>query len=127
MGPYLVVTKISDVTFRIQLSRRSKAKVVHVDRLKLYTGEDLRAWEYRLRVPEEEFPFADSPNLSPEVIPEEISPASDETLSDDHQPQLDETPDDHQPGLDLPPDLPQTPVIESRYPRRERKPPDFFY
>lgn len=139
MGPYLVVTKISDVTFRIQLSRRSKAKVVHVDRLKLYTGEDLRAWEYRLRVPEEEFPFADSPNLSPEVIPEEISPASDETLSDDHQPQLDETPaddqpqldenlpDDHQPGLDLPPDLPQTPVIESRYPRRRRKPPDFFY
>lgn len=32
-GPYLIVTKLSDVTFHIQASERSKPKVVHCDRL----------------------------------------------------------------------------------------------
>ena len=37
-GPYLVVSVLSDVTYRIQRSQRAKPKVVHADRLKPYLG-----------------------------------------------------------------------------------------
>ena len=43
-GPYLVVSVLSDVTYRIQKSRRAKAKVIHADRLKPYLGPALRSW-----------------------------------------------------------------------------------
>ncbi|XP_071481152.1 uncharacterized protein [Diadema antillarum] len=43
-GPYLVTTKLSDVIYRIQESSRSKPKVVHLDRLKEYTGPPMRNW-----------------------------------------------------------------------------------
>ena len=39
-GPYKVVTKISDVTYRIQKNSRSLPKVVHVDRLARYHGSN---------------------------------------------------------------------------------------
>mgnify|MGYP000034807019 CR=1 FL=1 len=42
MGPYLVVKRLSDVVYRIQLKPGSKAFVVHGDRLKPYTGESLK-------------------------------------------------------------------------------------
>jgi len=35
-GPFLIVDKINDVVYRIQRNARSKCKVVHHDRLKLY-------------------------------------------------------------------------------------------
>ena len=44
-GPYLVVTTLSDVTFRIQKTRRSKLMVVHANRLKLYQGPELVGWK----------------------------------------------------------------------------------
>lgn len=37
-GPYKIVTKINDVTYRIQKSSRSTPKIVHVDRLARYYG-----------------------------------------------------------------------------------------
>ncbi|KAL9967721.1 hypothetical protein ACROYT_G026010 [Oculina patagonica] len=43
-GPYLVVTVLSDVTYRIQKSRRAKPKVIHADRLKPYLGPALKSW-----------------------------------------------------------------------------------
>ena len=43
-GPYLVVNKLSDVVYRIQLSSRSRPKVVHLDRLKEYMGPKLKNW-----------------------------------------------------------------------------------
>lgn len=43
-GPHLVVSVLSDVTYRIQKSRRAKAKVIHADRLKPYLGPALRSW-----------------------------------------------------------------------------------
>ncbi len=46
-GPYLVVQALSDVTLRIQKSSRSKPKVVHSDRLKIYEGPDLVPWRYK--------------------------------------------------------------------------------
>jgi len=43
-GPYLVVSVLSDVTYRIQRSRRAKPKVIHADRLKPYLGPALKSW-----------------------------------------------------------------------------------
>ena len=37
-GPFVVMKKLNDVIYRIQLNKRSKAKVVHHDRLSLYKG-----------------------------------------------------------------------------------------
>ena len=43
-GPYLIIKKLSDVTYRIQSRQRGKKKVVHFDRLKPYTGKPLETW-----------------------------------------------------------------------------------
>jgi hypothetical protein len=43
-GPYLVTAKLSDVTYRIQRSQRSRPKVVHFNRLKKYTGTECVNW-----------------------------------------------------------------------------------
>ncbi len=43
-GPYLVVTKINDVIYCIQLSPRSKPKIVHHNRLWKYQGESPPTW-----------------------------------------------------------------------------------
>ena len=39
-GPYKVITKINDVTLRIQRSARSPSKIVHVDRVAKYYGSN---------------------------------------------------------------------------------------
>lgn len=38
-GPFLITDQLSDVTYRIRKSKKSKASVVHHNRLKLYPGE----------------------------------------------------------------------------------------
>ena len=43
-GPYLVVSVLSDVTYRIQRSRRAKPKVIHAGRIKPYLGPALKSW-----------------------------------------------------------------------------------
>ena len=43
-GPYLVVSVLSDVTYRIKRNRRTKPKVIHADRLKPYLGPALESW-----------------------------------------------------------------------------------
>ncbi|KAJ8945580.1 hypothetical protein NQ318_010437 [Aromia moschata] len=43
-GPYTIIKKINDLVYRIQLSPRSKPKVVHVERLAKYTGHDPPRW-----------------------------------------------------------------------------------
>ena len=43
-GPFLVVSVLSDVTYRIQKSHRAKPKVIHADRLKPYLGPALKSW-----------------------------------------------------------------------------------
>ncbi len=50
VGPYLVISKLCDVVFRIQRTPRCKPVVVHADRLKAYQGPPLRPW----RFPEEQ-------------------------------------------------------------------------
>ena len=38
-GPYVVIGQLNDVLYRIKLSPKSHAKVVHHDKLKLYVGD----------------------------------------------------------------------------------------
>ncbi|KAJ8943796.1 hypothetical protein NQ318_012441 [Aromia moschata] len=43
-GPYTIIKKINDLVYRIQLTPRSKAKVVHLERLAKYTGHNPPNW-----------------------------------------------------------------------------------
>ncbi|KAJ8947306.1 hypothetical protein NQ318_004558 [Aromia moschata] len=43
-GPYTIIKKINDLVYRIQLSTRSKPKVVHLERLARYTGHNPPDW-----------------------------------------------------------------------------------
>ena len=43
-GPYVVIEKINDILYKIQLSPQAKPKVVHYDRLKKYLGENKPTW-----------------------------------------------------------------------------------
>ena len=43
-GPYLVVRIIEPVNVVIQKSRTSKLMTVHIDKLKLYQGPELKSW-----------------------------------------------------------------------------------
>ena len=52
-GPYLVTDRLSDMTYRIQEKPKSKPKVVHYDKLKLYVGPALRNWRVKPRVQQE--------------------------------------------------------------------------
>ena len=46
LGPYLIVTRMSDVTFRVQLTPRSHPIVVHADRMKKYEGQNRPTWQF---------------------------------------------------------------------------------
>lgn len=78
-GPYLVVKRLSDVTYRVQLKRGSKAFVVHGDRLKPYEGKTLEPWTYQPKrvvesPPPAEVPVSDEePVMVSELIEREIS------------------------------------------------------
>ena len=76
VGPYLVVKRLSDVTYRIQLKPRSKAFVVHADRLKPYTGEALKTWEYRPEVVEEQ-PEAPEESSEPADVDHRVTEAGE--------------------------------------------------
>ncbi|KAJ8942563.1 hypothetical protein NQ318_021965 [Aromia moschata] len=43
-GPYTIIKKINELVYRIQLSTRSKPKVVHLERLARYTGHNPPDW-----------------------------------------------------------------------------------
>ncbi|KAJ8947967.1 hypothetical protein NQ318_021065 [Aromia moschata] len=43
-GPYTIIKKSNDLVYRIQLSPRSKPKVVHLERLAKYTGHNPPNW-----------------------------------------------------------------------------------
>ena len=53
-GPYLILDKLSNVTYRIQLKPRGRMQVVHFDRLKPYSGEPLQSWTGRKQMAHEE-------------------------------------------------------------------------
>ena len=43
-GPYTIVQKITDITYRVQSGPRSQPFVCHVDNLRPYTGENVPTW-----------------------------------------------------------------------------------
>ncbi len=43
-GPYTILKRINDLVYRVQLTARSKAKVVHVERLWRYRGDNPPQW-----------------------------------------------------------------------------------
>ena len=110
-GPYQVVSRLSDVTYRIQRSPRSKMRVVHFDRLKLYNGLELpEAWR-----------------TQPADTTEEVTTVRVPEVENDGQPTQASTEARVEPGSPSPEDSSNTDVNNSRYPRRQRKPPDYFY
>ena len=50
-GPWIVTHKLSDVHYRIQKTRRSKPRIVHGDRLKIYYGQVEDTWAKTLWKP----------------------------------------------------------------------------
>jgi hypothetical protein len=52
-GPFRVIKRLSDVTYRIQKSAKAVPKVVHFDRLKLYIGDYPPMWKDRDKAQEE--------------------------------------------------------------------------
>ena len=107
-GPYQVITRLSNVTYRIQKSPRSKMRVVHFDRLKPYNGPVPEAWRTQ---PAEDI-------------------ATEEATTDAPGPESDNPPAQQSPEPTIIPDIPRTETSQddtSRYPRRQRRPPDYFY
>ena len=43
-GPYVIVKRINNIVYRIQLGPKSKPKVVHRNRLWKYSGQDIPTW-----------------------------------------------------------------------------------
>ena len=43
-GPFIIIKKRNDIIYRIQLNARTKPKVVHHNRLKLYLGDKKPRW-----------------------------------------------------------------------------------
>lgn len=43
-GPYVVISRLNDVLYRIKMTPKSKPKVVHHDKLKRYVGENSPTW-----------------------------------------------------------------------------------
>ena len=43
-GPYVVISKLNEVTYRVQNGARVRPKVVNQDRLKPYLGENPPQW-----------------------------------------------------------------------------------
>ena len=48
-GPYIVMQKLSDLNFQIQINARGKRKVVHHDKVKPYLSDDIPRWICSLR------------------------------------------------------------------------------
>ena len=96
-GPYKIISRLSDVTYRIQLSPRTKPSVVHFDRLKPCEGSEPYVWNRH----ETQQPL-DEPNTDE---------TSDENNNDDPNNQ------DHEDHTEQ----------NRRYPQRRRRPPNYFY
>ena len=143
-GPFLIVSQLSDVTFRIQATTRSKPIVVHSDRLKPYRGQELPKWTWRKpsdpiveesgeeEVPgnhEEEVLHNDEEGESEvEIHNNEVDSESDR----ESDTQLPFPPDLAPAGLDIDEEIhgiTDSPVNNnrySRYPGRNRRPPEYL-
>ena len=133
MGPFEVVTKLSDVTYRIRHTRnRRLRKVVHFDRLKPCTAE-IPVPDKQPRQSEQRHPQA-HPQSQPTPLGTRLELAEDDEESysgyTPGSPALPTVPQLHPPPTVPPPHpsqgQPQQNMIAGRYPQRNRRPPDRF-
>ena len=94
-GPYRIITRLSDVTYRIQLTPWTKPKIVHFDRLKPHEGPIPDFWQ----------------------VPVGTHSDDDDPISQDENEENTEPENDEDAGTET----------ATRYPRRSRRPPDYFY
>ena len=114
-GPYLIVGKLSDVTYRIQQAQNGKKRVVHVDRMKPYLGEPLRSW----------ITEADGGSDAPIQEQDHHDPqATSESAQDEAKDPPEAKVPEPQDFVDTPTSPAPSPVsLPRRYPSRMREPP----
>ena len=81
-GPFTIIKQLSDVTYRIQKSHRSKPTVVHSNRLKPYKGRDPPTW------------FKKLDDSNPTEVTQHIATQTD-PIQDIEEISTNETPNDH--------------------------------
>ena len=105
-GPFRVITKLSNVTYRIQRSPRTPQKIVHYDRLKLYEGPKPDVWN------------------KPSTQRTDMRNGIDKTIN------VNRTCNDHityHYNHDNKNNDNRTYELDRRYPNRNRRPPTYFY
>ena len=82
-GPYTVTKAINDVVYRIQLTPRSKPKVVHHNRLWEYTGDNKPNWFKNSKSPG---PATTTPTTANDLLQTELSlTISNQQLNSNHE------------------------------------------
>ncbi len=115
-GLYIVVKRINDLVYRIQLGHRTKPKVVHHNRLWLYTGKEGPSWL------KGDNSGSQQPELTAET--EETIPSRDSEV-DGESDEPGESTEGTEPGA-APVDAGLDITISHRYPQRKRVPPTFY-
>ncbi|KAK3749616.1 hypothetical protein QZH41_012954 [Actinostola sp. cb2023] len=84
-GPFLVIDRLDDLTYRIQKAPKAKAKVVHHNRLKPYEGDNVPDWLVSKNSEDEEAKETKTPAERETVQPEPTSSPSnvDQTTKGD--------------------------------------------
>ena len=112
-GPYKIITRLSDVTYRIQYSPRSKPSIVHFDRLKPCEGSEPYVWNRHKTDPLQPIPNAEEiPDGNTLPLEEPNSESTSDGIVDDGTNSLLNREDVEQ---------------GRRYPQRTRRRPDYFY
>ena len=123
-GPYIIVKVINDLVFRIQRTPRTKPKVVHRNRLWLYSGDDPPTW-FETPLEQESLVDSDGPDAegSDPVNAGELPVIDSPGITDIPavEPVETETDSEEDPGSRDEEDSPTT-IAAGRYPRRVRKP-----
>ena len=118
-GPYTVTKRINDLVYRIQLRASTKPKVVHRNRLWLYSGDDPPSWFQESQC-QTDSSVLDNCEQPPEDNTERAPKDNDQQLPEDHAQQA---PDGHEQQA---PDGHEQQPISLRRSRRPRQPPDRF-
>ena len=87
-GPYVVIKKINDLVYWIQLDPGLKPKVVHRNRLWKYSGRNPPAWYNQANGVEERQTRPNDGSDTPEVIEEEPDTEDENSVTDGNAEQL---------------------------------------
>jgi len=82
-GPYTVTKRINDLVYRIQLRASTKPKVVHRNRLWLYSGDDPPSWFQESQCQTDSF-VLDNYEQPPEDNAEQAPNDNNQQLPEDH-------------------------------------------